>query len=171
MNSYATIIYGSNIWDIFSADCEKLYTSYNVAIRQILRVNRCTHRYLIEPLSKCNHLKTVIGSRYVTFHKTLLESKKKPVRYLARLNESDLRTVMGRTLQTLRSLIKINTDDSNDLTAGYIKRNLNYFEVLIDEAWRVPMSQELLDIMHGDGILKGFTMDECSDMLDWICTS
>ena len=35
-----TGIYGSNIWDIFSKDCEKLYTSFNVALRQILRVDK-----------------------------------------------------------------------------------------------------------------------------------
>ena len=43
MNSYSITLYGSNTWDIFSADCEKLYTSFNVAIRQILKLDRCTH--------------------------------------------------------------------------------------------------------------------------------
>ena len=171
MNSYATTLYGSNTWDIFSVDCEKLYTSYNVAIRQILRVDRCTHRYLIEPLSKCFHLKTVVASRYITFYKTLLESKKKPVRYLARLNGSDLRTVMGRTLQKLTSLLKMNTNKPEELTAGYIKRNLKYFEVPADKEWRVPICNELLDIRHGDTELKGFTTEECIDMLSYICSS
>ena len=51
MNTYATSLYGSNTWDIFSPDCERLYNSYNVAIRIVLDVDRCTHRYMIEPLS------------------------------------------------------------------------------------------------------------------------
>ena len=39
MNIYATTLYGSNTWNIFSNDCEKLYSSFNVAVRQILRVD------------------------------------------------------------------------------------------------------------------------------------
>ena len=58
MNIYTTSFYGSNLWDIFSNDVERLYKSWNVAMRQIYEVSRCTHRYLIEPLSKSMHPKT-----------------------------------------------------------------------------------------------------------------
>ena len=68
-----------------------LYSSYNVT----LRVDRCTHRYLIEPLSKCLHLKTMLASRYSTFHNSLVKSKKLPVRFFARISKSDKRTVWG----------------------------------------------------------------------------
>ena len=85
MNSYALCIYGSNLWDIFSSDCERLYTSYNVAIRNILKVDRCTYRYLIEPLPDSIHLKTMIQSRYVSFYKSLRQCNKLPVRFLAHI--------------------------------------------------------------------------------------
>ena len=39
MNVYATTLYGSNTWDLFSNECEKLYRSFNVAVRQIFRLN------------------------------------------------------------------------------------------------------------------------------------
>ena len=171
MNSYSITLYGSNTWDIFSADCEKLYTSYNVAIRQILKLDRCTHRYLIEPLSSCLHLKTILESRYVTFHKTLLASKKKPIRFLARLNELDLRTVLGRTLHKLTTLVGIDTDKPGELTVSRIKSKLKYFEVPNEEMWRLPICNDLLDVRQGNLELKGFTKDECSDMLRWVCTS
>ena len=50
MNTFATSLYGSNTWDLFSPDCEGLYNSYNVTIRTVLDVDRCTHnRYMITP--------------------------------------------------------------------------------------------------------------------------
>ena len=35
---YCSNIYGSNIWDLFSADIQRLYRSYNVALRTIFNI-------------------------------------------------------------------------------------------------------------------------------------
>ena len=56
MNIFTTSFYGSNLWDIFSSDCERLFKSWNVAIRQAFDVSMCTHRYLIEAISKSMHV-------------------------------------------------------------------------------------------------------------------
>ena len=101
LNSFATNIYGSNLWYLFGKDCEKLYTSYNVAIRMIMNLDRCTHRYLVEPLSNALHLKTLLTSRFITFHQSLITSPKLPVRFLARLYEHDLRTIHGKNLSEI----------------------------------------------------------------------
>ena len=47
------------------------------------------------------HPKTMLASRYVTFYKALINSTELSVRVLARLFETDQRTVMGRTLDNL----------------------------------------------------------------------
>jgi len=47
VQAYACNMYGSNTWDLFSPECQKIYTSYNVAIRNILKLPRKTHRYLL----------------------------------------------------------------------------------------------------------------------------
>ena len=39
MNIYNRAFYGSCLWDMFSADCEKLYKSWNVAVRQAFNVD------------------------------------------------------------------------------------------------------------------------------------
>ena len=39
-NSCAATLYGSNLWDLIGNDCQRLYRSYNVAIRNILKVDR-----------------------------------------------------------------------------------------------------------------------------------
>ena len=172
MNTYATSLYGSNTWDIFSPDCERLYSSYNVAIRLILRIDRCSHRYLIVPLSECLHLKTMIASRFVTFYRTLITSKKTPVRFLARIAEQDQRTVLGRTLSRLLLECSLDTDDLMKLTASLVKKKVVYKEVPVDEKWRVNLGQELLKI-RDDNLteLPGFSKEECEELLQHICTS
>ena len=174
MNTYATSVYGSNTWDIFSPDCEKLYTSFNVAIRQILNIERCSHKYLIEPLSKCHHLKTMIASRYVTFYQSLITSKKTPVRYLARLAESDQRSVLGRTLSKLLLDCNLDTNgtDLMKLNAGLVKKTLIYRQTPPDELWRIPICQELLQLRdHGPLELPGFTPEEQEELLQHVCVS
>ena len=44
LHTYSIGIYGSNVWGIQSAGCEKLYRSYNAAIRTLLNVDRTTHK-------------------------------------------------------------------------------------------------------------------------------
>ena len=46
LKSFATNMYGSNLWNLFGKDSEKLYISYNAAMRNILNIDRRTHRYL-----------------------------------------------------------------------------------------------------------------------------
>ena len=79
LNIYATSFYGSSLWDIFSKECEKIYNSWNVAIRICYQVDRCTHRYLIEELSESLHPKVMLCSRYVSFQQALLRCDKLPV--------------------------------------------------------------------------------------------
>ena len=166
MNTYATSLYGSNTWDIFSPECERLYTSYNVTIRNVLNIDRCTHRYMIEPLSECLHLKTMISSRYATFHRSLVTSKKLPVRFLARLVEKDNRTVLGRTLSRLMLYCGIIDDDLSRLSSTLIKKKMKYRDVPIGEEWRVNLSKELLKIQNGNAVeIPGFTSEECEELI------
>jgi hypothetical protein len=69
------------------------------------------------------------------FYNSLINSKKTPVRFLARLRESDQRTVLGRTLAALRLHCKV--DDNIMLSATLVKKYLVYKDVPEDEAWRI----------------------------------
>ena len=86
------------MWNLGSADCNRIYSSWNVTVRNVLHLERTTHRYMIEPLSGCLHPKVMLASRYVGFYHGLVNSTKFSVRYLARLAERDMRTVKGKTL-------------------------------------------------------------------------
>ena len=107
-----------------SNEAEKLYRSWNVMVRNFLNLDKKTHRSLIEPLSGHLHLKTMLLSRFVRFHKGLVNSPKFTVRFLARLAERDQRTVHGKTLNWLLGQCKVEHID--DLTSNLVKRNVVY---------------------------------------------
>ena len=86
INSYACHIYGSNLWDLFSSDCQKLfnsYNSYNVMLRNVFNLDRTTHRYVLETLTDIPHLYVQLLGRFVTFVKSLLANDAFEVRFLA----------------------------------------------------------------------------------------
>ena len=45
-NKYVSSFYGSNLWNLFCHETEKVYSAYNISIRQAFRVPFNTHRYL-----------------------------------------------------------------------------------------------------------------------------
>ena len=169
INILTTSFYGSGLWDIFSADCEKLYKSWNVTIRQAFNVDRCTHRYLIETISESMHPKVMLASRYVTFYKSLIHSSKLCVRLMAKLCQDDLRTVLGRTLATLANVCNLSNPDL--LTSQCVKRNLTYFAIPDNEEWRRNSVLELLQLRDHGLYLEGFSEDEVTTMLNNVCTS
>ena len=171
MNTYATTLYGANTWDLFSSECEKLYRSYNVAIRQIFHLNRCTHRYLIEGISESLHLKTMLASRFVTFYRSLVTTDKTPVRFLARICENDQRTVLGKTLSELLVICGLDSNDVDKLTASIVKKNMLYQPVLEENRWRIASCRELIGLRQNDLHLVGFEENEIKEMLNFICVT
>ena len=76
----------------------KLYTAWNTAIRILFNVPRDTHRYSIESISQCLHVKTTSASRCVSFYETIEASSKLCIRFLSYSCKNDLNTVLGRNL-------------------------------------------------------------------------
>ena len=62
---YTCDFYGSNLWDLYSRDVQKLLNSWKIAIRILFDLPRETHRYFIEPISIVPHIKTVLCTRFV----------------------------------------------------------------------------------------------------------
>ena len=98
LNIYGTSFYGSNLWDLYSQDVDRIYKSWNVTVRNVFSLPWTTHRYLIESVSMFPHPKTFLSSRFVKFVDSLTSTKKTSIRYLASLAQLDNRTLMGRTL-------------------------------------------------------------------------
>ena len=171
INVYTTSFYGSPLWDLLSADCQRLYSSWNVTVRNVLNLERTTHRYMVEPLSGCLHPQVMLASRYVSFYRGLLNSTKFCVRYLARLAERDMRTVMGKTLHYILEQCNLDSNQLSELSSSLVKKNMKYREASEANEWRVKLAMELVDARDGKAQVEGFTRAEIEEMLAHVCTT
>ena len=170
VHSYACNIYGSNTWDLFSADSQRLYRSYNVAVRRILNLPRTSHRYLIEPLTNLPHLYVLLLARYVTFVKSLLSSDAFEVRFLANLSILDMKTVLGRSIAIIRNMT--NCEDISSLCASKVKQSIKYMQIPKDEEWRLGIIKDMMTILNNTDLAdSGLSKDNASDLLEFACTS
>ena len=167
---YASSFYGSSLWNLISKDAERLYAAWNVSMRNIFQLDRRTHRFMIQPVTDVLHLKVTLLSRLVQFYKGLIKSKKFTVRFLARLQERDLRTVLGQTLDYLVSECGLKAGELEKLTSSLVKRKLRYVAIPVDMTWKVSMAKELLDIRDGGREIQGFERSELDEILTYCCT-
>ena len=49
---YLSIFYGSNLWDLYGQDTDKLYKTWNIMIKMTLGLPRETQKYLVETPSQ-----------------------------------------------------------------------------------------------------------------------
>ena len=89
--------------------------------------------------------------------------------YLSRLTESDMGTVMGRTLHHLMQQCKVN--QLEDLSPVLIKKSMKYSTVPKAEDWRISLALELNDVRAGKVMLSEFSKSEVEELLAFVCTS
>ena len=107
-----------------SKSCVREYTAWNNACRMTFKVPRTTHRYLIETISNCSHPRVFLSSRFVKFHKTLIDCGKPVIRTLAILFKNELRTFYGNNFHSISKECDTSIDD---LSAYVIKIKIKYF--------------------------------------------
>ena len=166
LNMYTVSFPGSCLWDLFSSDCDRLYRAWNVTMRQALNLPRNTHRYLIEAVSNCLHLKVMLCSRYCKFVNAIMTSPKYPVRLMGSLCLNDQRTIMGKNLSNIRKGCGVKRQ--SDLTPAFVKKNLRYFKVPECEVWRERILKELLS---NEVEIDGFTQHEVDEVIEYLCTT
>ena len=167
LHIYVTSFYGSNLWNLYSSEVTRIFSSWNVTIRHIFSVPRDTHRYFIESLSNSSHPKTMMCSRMVKFWDTLRTSRKCSVRYLANLVYDDRRTLVGRTVTNIANECEIERSSLNVRNV----RDLRYFTPPPEEVWRVAFVQELLRIKNGQLDVPGISQEEIKLFIDEICST
>ena len=55
MTIFATSFYGSCLWDLQSSECDRIFKSWNVTVRNVFGVTPTSHKYLVEPLAGTPH--------------------------------------------------------------------------------------------------------------------
>ena len=163
---YASSFYGSSLWDLFSPTCEKLYRSWNVAVRVCFGVPTTTHRYLVEPLSGVQHVKNMLCSRLVKFLDQLKLCGKPAVTFMAMLYMEDRRTTLGKNIARIMAELK-----GKKLSCSNIRKHLRYFEIPVEEEWRIKYLEELLDITEKRMSIENLTSEDAKLMLNALCTT
>ena len=92
-NKYACSFYGSNLYNLFCPETEKLFAAYNISIRQAFSLPFATHRYLIQPLLNNSHIKVQLCCKFLQFVKNNDKCNKPVIRLLSSLCKSDNKTV------------------------------------------------------------------------------
>ena len=167
LNFYTTSFYGSNLWNIYSAEVNRIFSTWNVTVRKVFDLPWTTHRYFIEGVSECPHPKTLICSRFVKFLENVSMCNKLSVRFLANMVWNDRRTLAGRTLTKIAA--ECNHDRAS--LSSKIARGLVYREPTAENSWRLPFLKELLKARSDSLDIPGFDDMMISDVINDICTT
>ena len=163
---YVTSFYGSCLWDLYSAEVTRIYSSWSVTMRNVYNLPWTSHRYLIESVSNTRHPKTMLSSRLVRFWDSLRKCKKSSVRYLFSLVYNDRRTLTGRTA----SRIALDCGVERTVLDWKQAMNVRYFPPPPGEQWRIPLLQELLEVRKGNVEIPGIDQEIIKNIIDEICS-
>ena len=145
-----------------------MYTSWNTATRLNYGLPRNSHRYLIEPITKTHHVKTLLCARFVKFHESVISCKKPAGQLLAKPCKDNLNTVYGSNLNNIAKECNISVSELNSIV---VKMNMIYRAVDAGEEWRIPFLQELLKIKFNEMLLDNFDSTELDDMIEFVSTT
>ena len=165
---FNTHAYGSVLWDLYGKEARMLYNTWSVSIRKMYRLDRQTHRYLIEPVSEMEHLKCSIQKRFVAFTEKLSNSPKHTVRYINRKIGKDCRSITGANLR--RIMLECDTESFNRPTRSEISRK-GFETTPAGEEWRASMIRELIAVRDGVMGTIGWSPEEIEEALLHLCTT
>ena len=166
---YNTHFTGSPIWDLVSNAAESIEKTWNVAMRKMLMLDRCTHKYFIEPLSEIQHIKWSLGKRFVKFTQKICESTKTPMKTLFYTIRGDCRSTTGRNMRHVMSLLNV---ASRDLLKPNEFKHLKYHEACDEEQKRrIDMVKELMNVKRGVSQLHHFDNTDIDHMVQYLCTT
>ena len=166
LSTYVTSFYGSNLWDLYSAQVTRIFSSWNVTVRNVFNLPWDTHRYLVEAVSESTHPKTMMCSRFMKFMESMAMCKKSSVRYLAASVRDDRRTVAGRTVSKIAVDCKAERRNLTSKTA----KSLKYWTPPLEQQWRISMLKELLAVRAGAAVIHEVEHDEVQMMIDHLCS-
>ena len=98
-NIFNTSFFGSQLWDWFNNEAERLENSWNISQRVVLDIPRNTHRYFLKPLSGTQHIQFSLYKRFIKFIVNIKKSKKPTMRHLQSVIKHDCRSTTGRNLR------------------------------------------------------------------------
>ena len=163
---YNSHLSGSCLWDLFSKEAVQMENSWNVSMRLMLNVPRETHRRFIEPLSQVMHAKILMMKRFLTFLQQIQKSPKKASKFLLETIIKDTRSTTGSNLRNI--LLLTQKSSVLELVPNDVI-SLKYNQLPDEEAWKVKIIQELIEVKNQNLEVEPLRYQEIDDMLEYIC--
>ena len=160
---YLSSMYGSNLWDLYSAAADKLYATWNILIKTTFNLPYATHRYISQNMISQPHIRVCLLKRFVKFFGKLKLSSKPQVVHLFNVQKSDYRSTFGKNCMLLCR--EMNVSRIEDIMAKNISMPIKMEE---RNEWRVPFLKELLSSRQSNEI-TGLSVAEIQSIIDYIC--
>ena len=165
---YAKSFFGNAVYDLFSKECSKIYSTYNIMVRSIFSLPRESHRFYIEEVSESCHVKVLLASRLVKFQDMLLQSERPAIQLLAKINQYDCRTRFGSNLVQIAKQCAV---DPTDLSSYIVRENMKFQKAPPDDEWKIPIVMELIQVRNGISTLSEFNKNDLTNMLNMLTTA
>ena len=165
---YNSHFYGSVLWNLFEKEADMLYNTWSVSVRKMFGLDRCTHRYLIEPISDMQHIKMSLMQRFVGFTRKLSSSRKDILRHAFKVFKTDCRSTTGSNLRNIMLECNMSTIDTLSQTAI---RGLEFRPTPKDDEWRIHIIRDLLEIREGLKTEIGWSSEDLSHTLEFLTTT
>ena len=133
-------------------------------MRKIFRLDRTTHKYLIEPISRMRHLKMSLMKRTEKFINSLSNSRKRALRNVSQILVNDCRSTIGRN----QRLIRLSETSRREVVNGLITQ---FEPIPIEETWRLSVINDMLEVRNDQSCIPFWNKDEIDSLLYHACTS
>ena len=81
-------------------------------------------------------------------------------------SKNDLNTVLGRNLFSIANDCSVNL---SDLSKMLVKKQMKYFDVPLDHAWKFPVLQELLSTRTNNLYVEEFDDYVITELINMLC--
>ena len=155
---------GQVLWDLFCRESEMVENTWNVSFRLTFNLPRNTHKFLVQPVSECEHIKKTFIKRYLNFIGQIKKSSKVALKNMFNTIKHDCLSVTGSNLRNIMLLVgKSNIEDLCPEDHNLVKYN----EIPEEETWRVSVIKELVDVTWGESVVEGFSREELAYILGY----
>ena len=159
---------GSSLWDLFSKEAIQLENTWNVSMRLMLDLPRGTHRRMIEPLSRVQHIKFVLVKRFLSFLQQIKNSTKNATKFLLDSILLDANSVTGSNLRNI--LLMTDKASIHHLVPDDVL-NMRYHQIEESEVWKISIIEEIIEIKNSNMQRIDFSSDEMEELLEYLCVS
>jgi hypothetical protein len=143
LSMYGTSFYGAALWDLYGNASNKLYTTWNIAIRRIFNLPYKTHRRFLDIISGLRHINVSLKLRFINFVNSLIDSENTLISNLLRYSITSNLSLTGLTL--------------NRILREFNICSLQQFEYHRNTAWKL-----MCDTYYKTRILCEIDMYHCS---------